>query len=780
MLALALSLLAAPAARAQVCTGDIVPDGRIDGGDLGTLLSNWGPVVVTNPVSQACDLDRSGGVDGFDLSLLLGNWGWCTPAVSGVSPSEGCIVGGTTITITGAYLGATSAVTVGGVPATGVTVLSQSAVTAVTPAGTSGPATVSVATPAGTVTAPQPFTYMPASVLSIVPNAGVLTGGSQITITGGYLTLTTGVTVGGAPCTNVTVVNASTVTAITPPGSLGIADVVVTGGKGTITVPGGFRYAPIVVPSWATLIEMVPDPAVVTDPALRAAIVASGRPWRVRDTATQMEMLLIPAGTFQMGCIMPSDLHPCTVAQLPVHQVTLSRPFYLGRYEVTQAQWQATMGSNPSSFQSQPDSPSCPVENVSWNTVQGYLGANGMRLPTEAEWEFACRAGTQTPFHNGSTDDATVVSLGWVLGNAAGRTHAVGGKAANGYGLHDLYGNVMELVFDRLSTYPSDPQTDPVVSQRGTLVTRIVRGGSWFGPESLASSSQRFVVVPSEGVNYVGFRAAKQPFDLPAWATLVEVMPDPAVVTDPALRAAIIATGRPWRIRDTATQVEMLLVPPGTFQMGCIEGSDQFGCTPAEQPVHHVTLPHAFYMSRHELTQAQWMATMGSNPSMFQGQADSASRPVEQVSWNAIQAYLGATGMRLPTEAEWEYACRAGTQTPFHNGSTDDATLGALAWYGSCCGGNSGERTHAVGGKAANALGFHDMLGNVWEWVNDGYGPYPAEPQTNPAGAAGAATRVVRGGSFFDGSGSVRASYRLGLEPLNFVPSVGFRVVRTP
>jgi formylglycine-generating enzyme required for sulfatase activity len=205
-------------------------------------------------------------------------------------------------------------------------------------------------------------------------------------------------------------------------------------------------------------------------------------------------------------------------------------------------------------------------------------------------------------------------------------------------------------------------------------------------------------------------------------------MPDPAVVTDPALRAAIIATGRPWRIRDTATQVEMLLVPPGTFQMGCIEGSDQFGCTPAEQPVHHVTLPHAFYMSRHELTQAQWMATMGSNPSMFQGQADSASRPVEQVSWNAIQAYLGATGMRLPTEAEWEYACRAGTQTPFHNGSTDDATLGALAWFGSCCGGNSGERTHAVGGKAANALGFHDMLGNVWEWVTDGYGPYPDEP----------------------------------------------------
>jgi formylglycine-generating enzyme required for sulfatase activity len=263
---------------------------------------------------------------------------------------------------------------------------------------------------------------------------------------------------------------------------------------------------------------------------------------------------------------------------------------------------------------------------------------------------------------------------------------------------------------------------------------------------------------------------------IPAWATLVEAQPDPAVVTDPALRAAIIATGRPWRVRDTATQVEMLLVPPGTFQMGCIMGSNQYVCFLQEQPVHQVTLTNAFYLGRYEVTQAQWVARMGSNPSSFQGQPDSASRPVERVSWNTIQGYLSAAGFRLPTEAEWEYACRAGTQTPFYNGSTDDTTVGTLAWYKS----NSGFQTRAVGGKLANAFGFHDMLGNVWEWVNDWYGGYTAEAQTNPTGPVSAAYRVFRGGSWGYGSDFVRSSCRLFVSPGASNSSIGFRVARTP
>jgi formylglycine-generating enzyme required for sulfatase activity len=266
---------------------------------------------------------------------------------------------------------------------------------------------------------------------------------------------------------------------------------------------------------------------------------------------------------------------------------------------------------------------------------------------------------------------------------------------------------------------------------------------------------------------------------VPSWATLVEAQPDPAVVTDPALRAAITQTGLAWRVRDTGTQMEMMLIPPGTFQMGCIMGSDRYGCNEGELPVHQVTLTNPFYLGRYEVTQSQWLAKMGSNPSYFQGHSDSASRPVEQVSWTTIPNYLGATGMRLPTEAEWEFACRAGTQTPFYNGSTDDSTVGALAWYRLNSGGNSGGQTHAVGGKAANGFGLYDMLGNVWELVNDWYDAYPSSAQTNPTGSASWTYRVFRGGSFRLDSNIVRSSYRFYSLPGPY-REIGFRVARTP
>lgn len=274
---------------------------------------------------------------------------------------------------------------------------------------------------------------------------------------------------------------------------------------------------------------------------------------------------------------------------------------------------------------------------------------------------------------------------------------------------------------------------------------------------------------------------------VPAWATLIEALPDPAIVTDPLLRQAIVASGAAWRVMDTASQLEMLLVPPGTFEMGCILGSDQFGCLQSEQPIRQVTLTSAFYLGRFEVTQSQWQASMGSNPSYFQNPSSQvpatqvANRPVEQVSWIAIQGFLNATGMRLPTEAEWEYACRAGTQTPFHNGSTDDSALDGLAWHGSCCGGNSAGQTHPVGGKAANAFGFHDMLGNVWEWVNDWYGPYSSTPQSNPTGPASGSRRVLRGGSWVNRSDAIRASYRyFDIAPETSLNTVGFRVARNP
>ncbi len=265
----------------------------------------------------------------------------------------------------------------------------------------------------------------------------------------------------------------------------------------------------------------------------------------------------------------------------------------------------------------------------------------------------------------------------------------------------------------------------------------------------------------------------------PAWATLLEYFPDPAVVTNPTLRAAIISSGRPWRVRDTATQMEMLVVPAGTFTMGCT-ASDQYGCNGDERPTHSVTLTQAFYMGRYEVTQRQWVAKMGNNPSTFQGASypDAANRPVEQVSWNTIQGYLSATGMRLPSEAEWEYACRAGTTTAFHNGSSDDNTVGNIAWYRV----NAGNQTHAVGGKVANALGFHDMSGNVFECVNDWYGStyYSVSPSTNPLGPESGSRLVWRGGSWFDFTNIVRSSARVRDTPGAADSFSGFRVARNP
>jgi formylglycine-generating enzyme required for sulfatase activity len=264
---------------------------------------------------------------------------------------------------------------------------------------------------------------------------------------------------------------------------------------------------------------------------------------------------------------------------------------------------------------------------------------------------------------------------------------------------------------------------------------------------------------------------------VPSWATVIEFAPNPAVVTDATMRAAITATGLAWRVRDTGTQIEMLLVPPGTFTMGCT-ASNLWGCGSDENPTHSVTLTQAFYLGRYEVTQAQWVAKMFTNPSFFAGQSDSASRPVELVSWNTIQNYLSATVMRLPSEAEWEYACRAGTTTAFNNGSSDSATMGTIAWYDL----NSVNETHVVGSKAANALGFYDMSGNVWEWVNDWYNGnyYSVSPSTNPLGPVSGTHRVLRGGSWSYNSYYPRSSCRIFFTPTGSGGDLGFRVAKNP
>jgi formylglycine-generating enzyme required for sulfatase activity len=351
----------------------------------------------------------------------------------------------------------------------------------------------------------------PPSISAVSPAFGPTAGGTTITITGTALTDTSSVTVRGNTATSVVVVNDTTVTAVTPPGSVGAANVQVTTPGGTATLNGGFTYgnAPP-PPSWCTVLEQTPNATVVYDATLRAAITATNLPWRVRDTGTGIEMVLIPPGTFIMGC-SASNSYGCQNNEMP-HEVTLTQAFYLSRTEVTQAQWVAKMGSNPSYFVGDT---SRPVEQVSWNDIQPFCTSTGMRLPTEAEWEYAYRAGTTTAFHgwpanpSGTNDDNQLGTIAWFLSNSANTTCPVAGKAANGFGLYDMSGNVWEWCQDWNGAYASGAQTNPTGPGSGSY--RVLRGGYWADDSNSCRASSRGNASPDFRYFYFGFRVARTP-----------------------------------------------------------------------------------------------------------------------------------------------------------------------------------------------------------------------------------------------------------------------------
>ncbi len=243
----------------------------------------------------------------------------------------------------------------------------------------------------------------------------------------------------------------------------------------------------------------------------------------------------------------------------------------------------------------------------------------------------------------------------------------------------------------------------------------------------------------------------------------------------------------------SAQSAGMVLVTGGTFTMGE---------TGYATPVHQVTVS-SFYMGKTEVTQGQWKAVMGSNPSYFTSVGDNG--PVEQVTWydcisycnklsikegktpvysiggntspsswtsGTIERNTSAKGYRLPTEAEWEYAARGGNQSHIYTYSGSN-TVGDVAWYDA----NSGSTTHQVSTKTANELGISDMSGNVWEWCWDWYGAYSSTAQTNPTGASSGSSRLLRGGSWNYSYNLCRVSYRYYYYPDYNLINIGFRVV---
>jgi formylglycine-generating enzyme required for sulfatase activity len=251
-------------------------------------------------------------------------------------------------------------------------------------------------------------------------------------------------------------------------------------------------------------------------------------------------------------------------------------------------------------------------------------------------------------------------------------------------------------------------------------------------------------------------------------------------------------TGAPpaQRAGQSAAPGNFVFVQGGTFQMGSTSGGDN-----DERPVHSVTVK-SFYMGKYEVTQKEWVEIMGSNPSNWKGD----NLPVERVTWYEVIEYcnkrslregltpayrgsgdsvscdLNASGYRLPTEAEWEYAARGGAKGAYltyeYSGSNSVESVG---WYTE----NSGGRTHPVGMKLPNDLGLFDMSGNVWEWCWDWYGDYAPGARTDPTGPASGSIRVLRGGGWNSSAGYLRSAFRDGYTPSYRGSNSGFRLVRS-
>jgi formylglycine-generating enzyme required for sulfatase activity len=492
-----------------------------------------------------------------------------------------------------------------------------------------------------------------------------------------------------------------------------------------------------------------------------------GLPLEVETRKVGIKLRLIPPGTFTMGSSMSERQERVKgggkmrwYKDETQHSVTLTKSFYCGKYEVTQGQWKRVMGSNPSELNGAGDN--APVEEVSWEDCQKFLTKlcelegvpqGTYRLLTEAQWEYACRAGTSTSLYNGDlkilgfNNGPKISEIGWYGGNSGvsysggydlskwkekqyshsnAGTHPVGMKKANAFGLYDMIGNVWEWCDDWYGIYSSGSVTDP--KGVSLYLSRVYRGGCWVSYARGCSSALRACFQPSVQLSSIGFRIARTTPAKDARFNISSTKP---------------IENKPWT--PPKLGMKFVYVAPGSFQMSSIDVDSD------EVLVHKETISKGYWIGKYEVTQSEYQAVTGRSPSHFKG----ANNPVENVSWKdavkfcqKLTARERAAGRltsgyeyRLPTEEEWEFAARGGAKSRNYECSGSD-NIDNVAW----CKDNSEKKTHDVGMKTSNELGIYDMSGNVWELCHDIRGSYSSS-QTAPTGAS-SGLWLCRGGAW--------------------------------
>jgi formylglycine-generating enzyme required for sulfatase activity len=534
-----------------------------------------------------------------------------------------------------------------------------------------------------------------------------------------------------------------------------------------------------------------------------------------------IEWVEIPAGTFTMGS-PASEVDRNDDETL--HHVTLNA-FKMSKYEVTVGQFKAFVDAtgyitsankgrggaygsiirNGTEWKEKADvnwkcdvegnlipekEYNYPVTHVSWNDARAFADWMGCRLPTEAEWEYACRAGTVTQFNTGYnlTTDQSNFNGNYpynknVIGEYRGKTMPVGSFPPNAWGLYNMHDNVWEFCSDWYGEYPKVSQTNPEGPSKG--MQRVSRGGNWADAAQNCRSACRHQTPPDNRSCYTGFRLIYSDPDTIEYKTSMHA---------------------------NETTIEWVEIPAGKFLMGSPKNEESRWDNETQ---HQVTLS-TFKMSKYEVTVGQFKAFVDATG--YKTDADKGrggvngsgililtdfeykagvnwkcdeegnlipeteyNYPVTHVSWNDARAFADWMGCRLPTEAEWEYACRAGTSTPFCTGnclSTTKANCYGYYSFGDCGFGLFRGKTMPVGSFPPNGWGLYDMHGNVVEWCSDWYGDYPNTDQTNPKGLVKRGDhRVNRGGSWMNDPSSCRSASRRYNDIYARSSALGFRLV---